>query len=119
MEHRGEIIEQAIRKSGYPITKVAEKIGKSRRWMYLMFDNPAVPYEVIIRIGKIIHHDFSAEISELKANIPGIFTEGQEPYITAKDKDAAYWRQKYYDLLEEYNAFLKKEKAGLEGKKRK
>ena len=117
MEHRGEIIEQAIRKSGYPITKVADKIGKSRRWMYLMFDNPSVSYEVIIKIGKIIHHDFSKEIAELKTNIPGIFMESPEPYGNAKDKDAAYWRQKYYDLLEEYNAFLKKEKSDLEKKK--
>lgn len=117
MEHRGEIIEQAIRKSGYPITKIAEKIGKSRRWMYLMFDNPSVSYEVIIRVGKIIHHDFSKDIPELKSNVPGIFQEGQETYITAKDKDAAYWRQKYYDLLEEYNTFLKKEKTELERKK--
>ena len=38
MQHRGEIVERAIRQSGYPISSIAKKLGKSRRWMYLMFD---------------------------------------------------------------------------------
>lgn len=116
MEHRGEIVEQAIRKSGYPITKIAEKIGKSRRWMYLMFDNPTVSYEIIIKIGKIINHDFTEEIKALRKHLPSAFHEEQEVY---GNKNAAYWKQKYYDLLEEYNSFLKKYKEDMESKRRK
>ena len=87
--------------------------------MYLMFDNPSVSYEMIIRIGKVIHHDFSGQINGLSA-VQGLVNEDQEPYGNkTKDQDAAYWRQKYYDLLEEYNSFLKKEKTELENKKRK
>ena len=58
MVHRGEIVEQAVRKSGIPIATIAKRLGKSRRWMYLMFENPDVPLEVIKRIGEIIYYDF-------------------------------------------------------------
>lgn len=105
MEHRGEIIEQAVRKSGMAITKVADKLGKSRRWMYLMFENPNVPYETIIAIGKIIHHDFSTEIK----NMAKAFSDPKDEYLN-KLHDAEYWREKYYTLLEEHHELLKKVK---------
>lgn len=100
MEHRGEIIEQAVRKSGLAISKVAEKLGKSRRWMYLMFENPNVPYETVLAIGKIIHYDFSNEIKTIHSK----FSEPDEQYEV---KDVTYWREKYYTLLEEHNELLK------------
>lgn len=101
MEHRGEIIEQAVRNSGLAISKIAEKLGKSRRWIYLMFENPHVPFETIVAIGKILHHDFSEEIKSMNTMV-------SEPQVIYVKEDANYWREKYYTLLEEYNAYLKK-----------
>ncbi|WP_294673875.1 CRISPR-associated protein Cas4 [uncultured Fluviicola sp.] len=105
MQHRGEIVERAIRKSGYPISQIARKLGKSRRWMYLMFDNSQVDIESIISIGKIIHHDFSDEIKELSVVNPDSFSE-QESKYNKQNKD--YWKNKYLKVLESYNALLKK-----------
>lgn len=105
MQHRGEIVERAIRKSGYPITQIARRLGKSRRWMYLMFDNSQVDLESIIKIGRIIHHDFSDEIKELSVINPEAFSEPESKY-NKQNKD--YWKNKYLKLLESYNALLKK-----------
>lgn len=105
MQHRGEIVERAIRKSGYPISGIAKKLGKSRRWMYLMFDNSQVDLESIILIGRIIHHDFSDEIRELNAIKSYSFLEPESKY-TEQNKD--YWKNKYLKLLESYNTLLKK-----------
>ena len=66
MQHKGEILEKAIRESGHSITKLAQKMGKSRRWMYQIFDSANVPIYYIIDIGKIIHHDFTDEIKGIK-----------------------------------------------------
>lgn len=63
MQHKGEILEKAIRESGHSITKLAQKMGKSRRWMYQIFDSANVPIDYIIDIGKIIHHDFIIQIN--------------------------------------------------------
>ncbi|WP_343748356.1 hypothetical protein [Fluviicola sp.] len=104
MQHRGEIVEQVIRQSGFPITIIAQKLGKSRRWMYLMFDNPQVDIETILAIGKIIHHDFSAEIKELNALTPNSFEDPENPY---NNESKEYWKNKYLKLLEDYNELLK------------
>ena len=109
MQHRGEIVERAIRKSGYPITGIARKLGKSRRWMYLMFDNPQVDLESIILIGRIIHHDFSDEIKELHAVNPNLFLEPDSKY---NKQNKEYWKNKYLKLLESYNELLKRTNPG-------
>jgi len=101
MEHKGEIIEKAVRNSGLAISKIAAKLGKSRRWMYLMFENPNVPYETVLEIGKILHYDFSDDLKLVNIST----SEPIEPY---GNKDVNYWREKYYTLLEEYNELLKK-----------
>lgn len=106
MQHKGEIVEKAVRESGYPITKLAQKLGKSRRWMYHVFETANVSLDHIIAIGKIIHHDFYAEINELK-NPSREFGEARPAY-PSEEKDVTYWRDKYYELLEEHNALLKK-----------
>jgi hypothetical protein len=53
MKHRGEIVEKAIRESGIPITTIAKRLGKTRQWLYLLFDNPIVPLDSVIAIGRI------------------------------------------------------------------
>lgn len=107
MLHRGEIIEKAIRESGYSITTVAQRLGKSRRWMYLLFENPVVSIELILQIGKIIYHDFSLEFPEI---IQGkkIANEPENSGYVNND-EVSFWKEKYFTLLEEYNALLKKE----------
>jgi hypothetical protein len=105
MLHRGEIIEKVIRESGYSITTIAQKLGKSRRWMYLLFDNPNVPIDLILQIGKIIYHDFSLEFPEI---IKGQYVSNEDPKEYQKTNDS-FWKEKYFTLLEEYNSLLKKE----------
>ena len=65
MQHRGEILEAAVRKSGIPLTRIVEKLGKSRKWIYNQFEISDVPLDILIDVGKVIHHDFSHEIDEL------------------------------------------------------
>jgi len=108
MQHRGEIVEKAIRESGYSITKLAQKLGKSRRWMYLAFENSDLTIEIILEVGQIIHHDFSDDLNQLK-KYP--FTKVQqlleEPKKSiGKSEDADHWKNKYLLLLEKYNVLL-------------
>lgn len=106
VQHRGEIIKNAIYQSGYSITKLAERLGKSRRWMYLLFENSNVSLDIILQIGEIIHYDFSQEIKELNSTSQ-IVNDNLAPYGSAAQKDVDYWKNKYLSLLEEYNQLLK------------
>lgn len=110
MTHRGEIIKQAVYKSGYPITKLAEALGKSRRWVYQMFENNNVNLDVVLQIGDIIHYDFSNDIEDLnKANF-NLALNTNASYNT-KEQSAEYWKNKYILLLEEYTELLKRSNA--------
>jgi predicted transcriptional regulator len=105
MQHRGEIIKAAIYKSGISITEIAKRLGKSRRWMYLMFENNSVSLDLVLQIGYIIHHDFSEDIKEFN---PPKKVLHEPPTIYEKEEEAAaYWKDKYLKLLEEYNVLLK------------
>ena len=108
MQHRGEIIKDAVYKSGFSITELAKRMGKSRRWVYLMFENNSVSLDVILQIGKIIHHNFTKEIKDLyplkKVLIDS--SSSQQSDETSNE----YWKNKYLRLLEEYNALLKENK---------
>jgi len=104
MKHRGEIIKKAIYKSGIPITELAKRLGKSRRWMYLIYNDSTVSLDLVLQIGKLIHHDFSDSIKEL----PTSLKVNESP--TAYEKEgisADYWKDKYLKLLEDYNVLLK------------
>jgi len=107
MQHRGEIVRKAIYQSGMSITLIAKKIGKSRRWMYQMFENSNISLDLVLQIGIIIHYDFSEEIREInytKSNLQ----DNQPTYTKLGNEQVEYWKNKYLLLLEEYNELLKK-----------
>ncbi|MBZ4037297.1 hypothetical protein K6T82_21230 [Flavobacterium sp. 17A] len=106
MEHRGDIVKKAVYKSGYPITELAKKLSKSRRWVYLMFENSNLSLDMILQIGKIIHYDFKDEIKEFKI-YKNTVDESAVDYNN-DELNPEYWKNKYLKLLEEYNHILKK-----------
>jgi hypothetical protein len=99
MNHRGEIIEKAIRESNIPITRVAKKLKKSRQFIYNIFETPNVPLDLVIEIGKIINYDFSKEFTFLN-------TRAQKEIKKPDEQTAEYWKNKYIKLLENYNELL-------------
>lgn len=71
--------------------------------MYLMFENTQVDLETILKIGNVIHHDFSDEIKELSTINGNI----QDPENGYNNQTKEYWKNKYLKLLEDYNELLK------------
>lgn len=108
MQHRGEILKEVIYKSGVPITELATRMGKSRRWMYLMFENSNVSLDVVLQIGEIIHYDFTDEIKEFSPSQKVL--EKSSLNSKKENLDAEYWKNKYLNLLEDYHDLSKKEK---------
>ena len=97
-QHRGEILERVIRRSGYSIKALADRLGVSRNTIYNKFREHDLSYDFILRVGDIIHYDFTYDYPEIKTTVK-----------TDKDQHAAeLWRleQKYTRLLERYNKLL-------------
>jgi predicted transcriptional regulator len=109
MQHKGEIIEKAVRESGFSITRLANRMGKSRRWVYQIFESRTVPVDYILAIGKIIHHDFTEDIKELKtykvSMAKQMMNEPNQAFGNDKE-EVEYWKNKYLAVLEKYNDLL-------------
>ncbi len=103
MIHRGEIVERVVRNSGIPLTRIAVRMGKSRRWVYNAFETSDLSIDLILEFGKILHYDFSQDIPQMK-NTKSIVSDLP---ITYGEENAEYWKDKYYRLLEEHNELLK------------
>ena len=103
MVHRGEIVERVVRSSGIPLTRMAAKMNKSRRWIYNAFETPDLSLDLVLEFGKILHYDFSQDIPQI-VNTKSIVTDHP---ITYGEDNAEYWKEKYYQLLEEHTKLLK------------
>ena len=110
MVHKGEIIKEAINESGLTVTQVAKSLHISRKTLYNIFDRIDVDNDTIIKIGSIIHFDFSTKFPKLKK--PNKTEDPQEEYyarnIEQLKEEVDLWKGKYITLLEEYNKLLKK-----------
>ena len=114
MQHKGEILEKAVRDSGMPLTKLTKKLSRSRRWIYNAFENPNVSIEYILEIGKIIHHDFTDDISELKkyrTMTSEVLTEEKMQKERNCEDSTEFWKNKYLGILEKYNILLERKGA--------
>jgi lambda repressor-like predicted transcriptional regulator len=103
-EHRGKILENAIREKGYSLSAAAKRMNISRRTLYNYFDDPDLAWEKIIQFDK-----------QLILGLPNKFTE-MGKYIVPESSDGGvsesenptYWKNKYIDLLEKYTKLLEK-----------
>ena len=107
MTHRGQTVEKIVRKSGYSLTKLAEKLYISRNTLYNRFDNANLPYRFIIEVGNVIHYDFTLDFPEIKKD-PNLASENSLFNSAKEDKAANLWRVegKYAYLLEKYTKLL-------------
>ena len=105
LQHRGEIVETAARKSGYTIKKLAERLKISRNTLYNKFNESDLSYDFIIQVSNIIHYNFSPDFPELKLEA----LEDVEEASGYRAWDMVMLielKRKYMDLLERYNKLL-------------
>ncbi len=105
MQHKGQIVEKIVRKSGYSITRLAKSLGISRNTLYNRFENPNLGYRFINDVGNIIHYDFSADFPEIKSEVE----LATDAHINAIDRSAIEFLKiegKYVRLLEKYTRLL-------------
>lgn len=98
MQHRGQIVETVVRKSGISLSVLASKMGLSRNTLYNRFKDKNLSYNFILELGMIIHYNFAVDFPEMKVNMH-----------PPEDARAELWQleKKYKHLLEKYNRLLK------------
>ncbi len=97
-QHRGKILEGIVRGSGYSLKALAEKLGISRNTIYNKFKEHDLSYDFIVRVGEVIHYDFTYEYPEIRTTVS----------VNKTQHVAELWRleRKYTHLLERYDKML-------------
>ena len=107
-KHHGAILEEAVKKSGISKTALVEKVGYSRSAYYKHINEPYLSFEILEQYGKVLRHDFSIDLPEMKKTR---VEEDPEEYSPPANIEQAihqrdYWRNKYYTLLEKHQQLL-------------
>ena len=105
--HAGHIVESIIRKKGHNISKLAQNMKISRCTLYNWFQQEALPFDILVRIGAYINHDFSVDFPEyFSLNMEERRESNPLHNQILEDEKVDFWRHKYILLLEKYNEYL-------------
>ncbi|MDO7877001.1 hypothetical protein Q5H93_19805 [Hymenobacter sp. ASUV-10] len=107
-QHRGEIVAEAVRRSGMKLSRLHKVLGISRPTLYRRFEDPNLEFEFIKQVGRAIYYDFGQDFKELSTSglvaepIAGYSLETVEDY---KNKLLHVYGL-YIEMVEKYNALL-------------
>lgn len=111
-KHYGEIVERTIRRNGYSISELSRLMKVNRRSIYNWFNQPKFKPDIIFKIGCALKHDFSNEFPELFSSeeFQKVFNDTKKTlqvrFLNEEHEKVSYWKDKYINLLEEYNQIL-------------
>lgn len=120
LKHRGEILDAVVRKwcdeNAWTIVALSKKLGQHPSTTYRQFEKGDLPFHIIKKFGKAMNHDFRAEFPEMAdedVQTVQVASDQNKPvYQTLTISQAVEqrdsWKEKYYNLLEKYNALLVK-----------
>lgn len=109
VQHRGEIVAAAVRKSGVKLSQLHRELGISRPTLYRRFEDPNLNFDFIKRVGQIIHHNFALDFRELNSASAVV----AEPIVAYQLDDLQDCKDKllyvyglYTELVQRYNVLL-------------
>lgn len=123
MPHQGEILQEAIKRSGISITRIVEELGITRPTIYRKFKEETLDANFVKNIGQIIGHDFSTDFTIVQQSSLAFVTQSGRSIVTPSvtprvtplpkaDSDVVgqllTLQTKYIALLEAYNELLLK-----------
>jgi len=108
--HVGNILEQVLRMERIGISELSRKLKVSRRTIYNWFEQENLNLQILLEVGNIIGHDFTAELPEnlIKKHLHVLNAKDTSSVKnTDVDNNSVYfWMNKYISLLEKYNDLL-------------
>ena len=116
--HRGALLEAAVNERHVNISQMVKRMGISRGTYYNHIQDPDLSLEQLAKYGRVIGHDFSQQLPELKRLV---LEEPESLYRTPITMEEAieqrdYWREQYYRQVKEYNELAKKYLLVIGGK---
>jgi hypothetical protein len=112
--HRGEALEEAVKKTRTKVTQLVRKVGISRGTYYNHIEDPKLSYEMLEAYGKVLKYDFTQVIPQMPKYV---IDEPEDSYGKPATLEEAirqidHWKDKYINLLEQYKDLIEKKQEG-------
>lgn len=111
-KHRGEILKIVMHELNLKVASVARKMDIDRGTVYRHFDDANLSIDYLVKYGKAMNYDFSKYFPELLNVVQEEVVEYSKQPKTFSDleKELQMWKDKYIQLLEQYNELLLEKK---------
>ena len=111
--HRGEILKSIFKANKFNVTSIARKMNVDRGTVYRHFDDANLSIDYLIKYGKAMNYDFSKYFPELLNIVKEDLDQYDKQQKTYSDleKQLQIWKDKYIQLLEQYNELLLEKKS--------
>lgn len=111
-KHRGEILKIVMHELNLKVASVARKMDIDRGTVYRHFDDANLSIDYLVKYGKAMNYDFSKYFPELLNVVQEEVVEYNKQPKTFSDleKELQIWKDKYIQLLEQYNELLLEKK---------
>ncbi|GAB3026239.1 hypothetical protein GCM10027051_33800 [Niabella terrae] len=107
--HRGELLKKIVDASGMNKTILIKKTGyKSTTSYYNHIEDKNLSAEILLKYGEALNYDFSSELPDVK-RIKAMLSNEEPATLNEAQKQIAYWKAKYYEILEKYNQILERQ----------
>jgi Bacterial regulatory protein, Fis family len=119
MAHQGEALQEAIKQSGFPISRLVQELGITRPTIYRKFREETLDESFVKRVHDIVGRNVTLDtpIVAYTADtfpLPLVTGAALQSLSTVEDyaKALISLQQKHIKLLEDYNALLTKMYTG-------
>lgn len=117
MKHAGELVKEVVADRGISVARLARRIGRSRQYVYNLFEKASIDIETLQLLRKELNYPFA----ELLGNDPNVRIYGSAYVSEAEYKDLSekleaalrekeFWKDKYTRALEDLNRVLQERK---------
>jgi hypothetical protein len=108
-KHKGEYLNELVRKKGIKIKVLTAAAGYDRSSFYNHIKEPNLSFGILIRYGKVLNHDFAEEFPEMKADRKNNVAPPMSYDELETDRDN--WKEKYFQVAELYHQCMQQQKG--------
>lgn len=107
-KHKGEFLNELVRKKGIKIKVLTEAAGFDRSTFYNHIKQPNLSFGILIKYGKVLNYDFAEEFPEMKPD--GKKTAPPSMSYDELEQDRDSWKEKYFQVAELYHECMRQQK---------
>jgi len=107
-KHKGEYLNELVRKKGIKIKVLTEAAGFDRSTFYNHIKRRNLPFGILSKYGQVLNHDFAELFPEMNTEANTSLQPAMSYDEVVQDRDI--WKEKYFQVAELYHECMRQQK---------